>query len=45
MDENLKKKKTLRITVFISVALVVIFSVLQLLNKKPSADNDVMTSQ
>ncbi len=43
MDENLKKKRTTRITIIACIALVVIFSVAQMLIKKPSANNnDVM---
>ena len=43
MDENLKKKRTTRITIVACIALVVIFSVAQMLIKKSSTNNDVMT--
>ena len=43
MDENLKKKRTTRITIIACIALVVIFSVAQMLVKKPSTNNDIMT--
>ncbi|CAN5707088.1 hypothetical protein BH10BAC2_BH10BAC2_43050 [soil metagenome] len=42
MGENLKKKKTTRITIIACIALVIFFFVLQMFNKKPSTDNDVM---
>ncbi|MEP7128476.1 MAG: hypothetical protein ABI729_06395 [Chitinophagales bacterium] len=42
MDENIKKKKTSRITIIVCVSLVIFFFVLQMLTKKPSVDNEIM---
>lgn len=42
MDENLKKKRT-RVMIFACIALVIIFSAIQIGIKKRTPDNDVMT--
>ena len=42
MDENLRKRKT-RVLIIACIALVIIFSVIQIAIKENSIDNDVMT--